>query len=526
MLRLVTVLSIAGLLCVWLPQTGLAQQRNTAGLYGRVADQQDASVGGARITLIQVATGTAHTAFSNDQGGYEFSLLPVGDYRLVVDQPGFKRVEESGLTLQANDNRKVDVKLELGEMNTVVNVSSALVAVETSNATVKDTVDSQRVVDLPLNGRNLGDLTLLVPGVQSANGVSGGTGDGAKRARSARQLSVNGSRQNNLKYTLDGGDNQDPFFNDSMPFPFPDAVQEFSVETSNSGVEIGKSSGGTVNIVTKNGTNQYHGDAFWFVRNSFFNANNFFSRTSDTLKRNQGGVTLGGPAIKNKLFFFGGYQETWVRATPGSSSQLGFPGSHRTGDFSDLLGGSSPTLITDPASGQPFPGNRIPQSQLSQAAQALLKYAPNPAPDGLVHFALPSQIGLREWIGRGDYRINEKHSISSRLYWNHDVDPARMLANNIHSNHPGINTTAENGTASYTYIARSNLIADTHFTVSRIVGHRTNDFPVTIKDLGVNVTPTSNEVVISIAGTSGISLATARPLGTHEFRADALLALD
>src|SRR5215470_1678167 len=153
-------------------------------------------------------------------------------------------------------------------------------------------------------------------------------GDGAKMAFSARRFSVDGSRQNNLSFTLDGGDNQDNLQNNNLPFPFPDAVQEFSVQTSNASAEFGKSMGGSVNIVTKSGTNSYHGDVFWFVRNTAFDANSFFAHTPDQLKQNQGGFTFGGPAIKNKLFFFGGYQRTWVRALNGSGSAISVPANH------------------------------------------------------------------------------------------------------------------------------------------------------------------------------------------------------
>ena len=151
--------------------------------------------------------------------------------------------------------------------------------------------------------------------------MAGGTGDGAKMALSARRFSINGSRQNTLSYTLDGGDNEDTLQNTGMPFPFPDSVEEFSVDTSNAGAEFGKTSGGAVNIVTKSGTNAYHGDAFWFVRNTAFDANNFFSHVPDRLKQNQAGFTVGGPIKKDKLFFFGGYQQTWIRALSGSGSR-------------------------------------------------------------------------------------------------------------------------------------------------------------------------------------------------------------
>src|SRR2546421_5109527 len=317
----------------------LAQQRASAGIYGSVVDSQGAIIPGAKVALLHVSTNQVRNTTTDQTGEFLFPLLPVGEYRITVEQPGFKRYEQTGLLLQVNDNVKVDVRLEVGELSTAMTVEASGTTVETANATIKEVVDSRRVADLPLNGRNLADLTLLVAGVQPSDSPSGDAGLQAYSAPGVKALSVNGSRQNNLKYTLDGGDNSDNLFNANLAFPFPDAVQEFSMVTSNSGLEVGKSSAGAVNIVTKSGTNQLHGDAFWYVRNTEFNANGFFSRFPDGLKRNQTGGTLGGPIIKDKLFVFGGYQRTWIRSVSGGSQDRTMPAPFRNGDFSSLLPG-------------------------------------------------------------------------------------------------------------------------------------------------------------------------------------------
>jgi hypothetical protein len=487
------------------------QARNTARLYGRVTDQQGSAIAGASADLVQMDTGVAHTTQSNLAGEFDFSAIPVGEYSLTVRKPGFRKVDERDILLQVNDNRRVDVSLVIGEVSTTIDVEAAAAAVETSSATIKDTVDSQRVVDLPLDGRNLADLAFLVPGVQSASGVAGGSGDGAKAPVAARYFSVNGSRQNSLKYTLDGGDNEDTLQNTGMPFPFPDAVEEFSVETSTGSAEFGKSSGGSINIVTKSGTNSYHGDAFWFVRNTAFDANNFFSHTPDELKRNQAGFTFGGPAVKNKLFFFGGYQQTWIRQVAGNGTAPSIPAAYRTGDFSGLLTGPNPVVLQDPTTGAPYPNNQIPQSQLSPAAQNLLKFAPVPGPNGLVYFATPSQENVNEWITRVDYRISDKNSVFGRLYRNIDQTPPEMVANNIFSNQRGVTGTADNGTIAETYTPSPNLVIETNFTVNRFGGDRINLFPGSIRTLGVDINPSSNEVSVAINGTSDINLSTNRP---------------
>lgn len=487
------------------------QQRNTAGIYGRVTDPQGAAVPATRVTLTETETGIVRTAQSNPAGEWEFPSIQVGTYSLRFEKEGFNAVNQNGIVLQVNDNRRADITLTVGATSTSVSVESDAVAVDASDATLSTTIDSRKVVDLPLNGRDLADLTFLVPGVASGSGATGGTGDGAKMAFAARRFTVDGSRQNNLGFTLDGGDNEDNLQNNNLPFPFPDAVEEFSVQTADAQAPVGKSMAGVVNIVTKNGTNSYHGDAFWFVRNTFFDANSFFAHTPDQLKQNQAGFTFGGPAIKNKLFFFGGLQETWVRSLNGSGQAVSVPAAFRQGDFSSLLSGSKPVVIKDPSSGTPYPNNQIPQSEFSPAAQNLLKYAPLPGPNGQVYYAVPSLQNAREWITRVDYRINEKNAFYARLYRNHTETPAEMAPDNIFSSTQGIDATSESATVDHTLTLTPNLLMETHLTGTLYEGDRVYAFPGSMKSLGVDVNPSSNAIGVSINGTSGISLSSGNP---------------
>jgi Carboxypeptidase regulatory-like domain len=487
------------------------QQLNTAGVYGRVTDQQGAAIPNVKVTLIDVTTGITRTAQSDSLGQFQFSQIPVGDYNLVCEKSGFSTVEHRDIPLQVNDNRRVDVTLPVGQVTTKVNVFAPAATINTTNATLKDVVDTQRVNDLPLNGRNLEDLAFLVPGVQSANGPAGGSGDGAKTPIPTRYFSVNGSRQNDTGYTLDGADNEDMLQDVSLPFPFPDAVQEFSVETSNAGPALGRNSGGVMNIVTKSGNNGFHGDAFWFVRNTDFDANDFFSHSPDELKQNQGGGTIGGPIIKNKLFFFFGYQQTWIRQQSGSGSALSVPAAFRNGDFSSLLSGSNPTVIVDPTTNTPFGNNMIPSGDLSPAALNLLKYAPLPGPNGLVYYSYPTIQDEHQWIARGDYQMNDKNGLFVRLYRNYDQIPAEMVSNNIFSSQQGITGITESATLADTYNPTPTLLTTIQFAATKYSGNRTNAFPTTIKGLGVNLNPSSNEINVSINGASNISLSTNRP---------------
>jgi hypothetical protein len=336
------------LLSVAFATAAFGQTRDTAAIFGAVSDVQGAAIPGASVTLTSVSTGQVRKVTADESGQYLFPSLPIGAYSIVVEQAAFKRYERTGLLLQANDNVKVDIVLEVGDVKTTVSVDAAALQVETRSSTLKETVDQARVVELPLNGRNAADLALLATGVTA---FSSNTGDitSSWRPRGTKEFSVNGSRNNNVRFTLDGGGNMDYLMNNNLPFPFPDAVQEFSVETSNMSLDQGSSSAGAVNVVTKAGTNQIHGDGFWFVRNTQLNASNFFSRQQDQLKRNQAGFTLGGPLRKNKVFAFGGYQQLWIRTASGATRVQTLTAAERRGDFS-----SNPITIYDPLSGQPF----------------------------------------------------------------------------------------------------------------------------------------------------------------------------
>ncbi len=241
---------------------------------------------------------------------------------------------------------------------------------------------------MPLNGRNAASLTLTVAGASSA--PTGGVDQGQdKTFPGAVSVTVNGSRGNQTSYMLDGANNQDSFSNVNAPFPFPDALQEFSVQTSNYSAEFGQNAGGVVNVVTKSGTNQFHGGAFDFIRNEKFNARNFFAPKRDGLKRNQFGATIGGPMAlpfyngRDKTFFFFGYQGTRNHSLQEGLSAFVPTPANLSGDFSAALEANNPgnplgraVNIIDPASRQVFPGNRIPVSRFDKASAALTQYLP------------------------------------------------------------------------------------------------------------------------------------------------------
>jgi hypothetical protein len=213
-------ISIYAVLCFALAGDAGAQTRDMAAIFGSVTYAQGAAIGGATVKLTSVGTGQVRQTVTSETGEYLFNLLPVGTYSLAVEKPSFRRYERTGILVQANDNAKVDVSLEVGEVKSVVSVNAAASQVETREATIKETVDQARIVELPLDGRNPGDLALLTPGVVSGESeLNGEHTQFGVSMRGEKTFSINGSRNNNVRFSLDGGDNVDSLFNFGAPFP-------------------------------------------------------------------------------------------------------------------------------------------------------------------------------------------------------------------------------------------------------------------------------------------------------------------
>ncbi len=251
-------------------------------------------------------------------------------------------------------------------------------------------MDHQRIIEIPLNGRDITQLMTTQAGVNPQ----------AQSSSEGNAFVVNGSRANGVAYTLDGGMNTDSYRNYSGLFPNPDAIQEFSVQTNNFSAEYANATGAVVNVITRSGTNQFHGTLFEFVRNGNLNARNFFALKRDSLKRNQFGGTLGGPIVHDKLFFFFSYQRTTLRTDPQLTRQVLPTAAMRSGDFS----GFAPIL--DPLTGEQFPGNQIRADRLSPVTQAFLKYLPVPASaDGSRFTGFPSKPDTNEYTAKVDWNL-------------------------------------------------------------------------------------------------------------------------
>lgn len=245
----------------------LAAQGNVT-IYGNVQDSSGAVVPAAEITVTNTRTGAIRTAVSTQSGDYVVSQLALGVYSVRVQAQGFKTYLQDGISVQVDENRQINVALELGSVSESVEVAAELIQVETRTGALREVVDSKRIVELPLNGRNPLQLQYLVAGV---GGIAG-----QGQAQNA-SVSINGSRTNANNYQLDGGDNHDPYFNTPTVFPSPDALEEFSVQTNAYGADRGRNAGAFMSAVTKSGTNQFHGTLFEFLRNDKLNARNFFA---------------------------------------------------------------------------------------------------------------------------------------------------------------------------------------------------------------------------------------------------------
>src|SRR5438132_12255492 len=282
--------------------------QSTAQLSGTVRDQSGAVLPGVEVTVTQTATGLARSVVTNETGSYVLPNLPIGPYRLEAALPGFRMFVQTGIVLQVSANPEINIVMAVGQVAETVEVQADAALVETRSTGVGQVIDNVRVLELPLNGRQVTDLIIL------SGAAVGGGNQGTARTWPTDFISVGGGLNDGLTYLLDGGTHNDPFSNANLPLPFPDALQEFKVKTSAVPAQYGQHSSGAVNSVTKSGSNEFHGDLFEFVRNKIFNARNAFSPTRDGWKRNQFGGVVGGPIIRNKLLFFGGHQSTIQRS--------------------------------------------------------------------------------------------------------------------------------------------------------------------------------------------------------------------
>jgi Carboxypeptidase regulatory-like domain/TonB dependent receptor len=443
-----------------------ARAQGLGSIVGRVLDPNGAAVASARVTATHEGTGFSRSGTTDADGLYVIPSLEPATYNVSAEAPGFSTLRQSGIVLLADQSLTVNLSLKLGATTEMVTVLGNALQVDTSTSTLKQVIEQERISELPLNGRNAAQLTLLVPG--AVNSPNGGADQGAtKTFPAAVTYSANGARQNTISYQLDGGNYVDEYTNVNQPFPFPDALQEFSVQTSNYSAEYGENAGGVVNVITKSGTNSFHGDAFEFVRNPYFNAQNFFATptTPDRVKRNQYGGTFGGPVIRDKTFFFAGYQRTAFRNLVLASSRV--VGQTDINNFIAKGGKIDPAVATllgvDPASG----------AYLGSAAKFSLA---GPIPAGsnpTVPFSKPDTENYDSGLGRLDHEIGKKDKVTLRYEFDRFTkapvfEPLQMLAYTDAT----FSIEAQNALIHETHIFSPRLVNDFRMSFSREVSDR------------------------------------------------------
>jgi len=492
---------LAALVLFSLPVTA---QDATGKIAGNITDATGAVIPGADVVVTNLETKTTKKTTTNPQGFYQVLQLPIGSYEVSAAATGFgQSIVRPATALEINQTLRVDITLQVGTTKDVVTVESQANSVETQNTTVGSTVTGEAIFELPLNGRNTLDLLATQPGVSPSNPDSGAHGD----------YSIGGQRTDSVTYLLDGGLNNDLLSNGVIVNPNPDAVAEFRVLESTYGAEYGRNAGGIVSIVSKSGTNQIHGTAYDYVRNTDFDANDFFSNEQSqpraVLNRNQYGLTIGGPIViphivngRNKLFFFFSYQgqrQTQVQLY--GLSQTYTP-AEAVGDFSQAANGSpDPNVVKFLLANPYYQGNPalasqgiIDPSKIDPVALAYFKNGLIPtAPTGFLYPQASALSNANEYLGKLDWSISPSDTLSA-TFTAHDSETTSPFANASVTGYTSANFgQTYSGSINYTHIFTPTLLNEFRITAVRTTPNQ--DTPITAldkvtpADLGINITP-------------------------------------
>jgi hypothetical protein len=412
-----------------------AQSSTTGNITGTVRDPQGAAVPKAEITLIEDKTGASRTVTTNDDGFYNVPSLPAGVYTVTTSPSGFKKTILTNVELHVSENKTVNIDLQVGQVTETVTITSDATPVEIRSGEVSSLISEKQVTELPLNGRNYAQLALMVPGVSPVTqaGAGGAFGTKGTGLDSGVDMSVNGNQSNTNLWTVDGVNNMDVGSNRTLlVFPSVDSIQEFRVERNSFSAEFGQAQGAVVNLITKGGSNDFHGSAFEFYRNDSLNANSFFlnraGQPKAQLNYNNFGGNFSGPIIKNRVFFF--WSEEWRRERRGTVLSAHVPtAAEKRGDFSGPLTGNLPHVpggVCNPGGDVSgcFPGNKIPTALLSPAGLALVKLFPDPTGPGVGDWATSQlqPVNTRQDLIRGDITLTDKMNLMVRYInerWTH-----------------------------------------------------------------------------------------------------------
>ncbi len=512
MTRVSRTLSHASLIFLLTSAATFAQ--GTAELNGRVTDESGAVLPGVTVTAVQTATGLTRSSVTDDTGSYFFSTLPTGPYRLEVALQGFKTYVQTGIVLQVGATPTINASLALGSLEESVTVEAAAPIVDVRSAGISSVVENERIVELPLQGRQVTDL-LVLAGAAVQTGVPG------RGVPGGVFISVGGGLVNGVAYTLDGANHNNMQSNANLPLPFPDALQEFRVGTSGLSAQNGMHSGASVNAVTKSGTNRFTGNAFEFLRDRHFNAKSPFAligpdgkRVDDGLRRNQFGGTLGGPIVREKLFFFGAYQGTATRQVPASNIAFVPTPAMLAGDFTTFAspacqGGRQVNL------GAPFVGNRVDPARFSPAAVNIAKRLPATSnPCGQITFELQNSSDEHQPIGRLDYQMTSNHSMFGRYMVSRNVAPPGYSGgddNLLQTFQPGSYNMLQSVTVGDTMVLSTSVVNSIRgsYNYTKVQRYQTPFFGP--KDIGSNVYsyPPGGQMVLNVTGGFRVSQGTA-----------------
>lgn len=459
-----------------------SQIAGSGNIQGTVSDSTGAVIPDASVTLTDEATHVTRTAKSNAAGDFVFPNVPVGTYDLSATAAGFRSYVQRNIVLEVGSSIAVNPQLSVGKAEVQIEVQAEALALQTEDASFKQTIDEKAVTEMPINGRQMTSLITLSGGSSPA---LGNDFTGSKYSYATISVSVAGGNGNTTLWRLDGGDNQDYMANGNLPFPFPDAVSQFSVESTALGAQEGQHSGGYVNVVTRSGTNNFHGSGFEFIRNNYIDATNFFSTSKDTLHQNQYGGTFGGPIKRDKLFAFAGYQRTKSVQSQANTTAHVPTAANLAGDFSITDGpnceASGKTVqLVDPITGTKLAGDMYAtQPTYDPAALALEKYLPaiDPAIDtqgcGLVSYAIPLENFDNQFVTRVDYTVTQKHNLYGRYLIDGYQQPAFFDNTNILiTTQSGNVERVQSFTLGDAYTITSKLVNSAHATILRRMNNR------------------------------------------------------
>jgi len=475
----------------------LAWGQATARIHGVVQDQSGAVVPNATVKATQTETGISRTAVTEMDGSYNFANLPLGPYRLDFQKEGFATSVESGIVLQVDSDPAVPITLRPGGTNETITVEASAAQVDTTSAGVGTVIESQRILDLPLNGRQATDLIAL-----SGLAVVTAATPPTYTMNTGPSITVAGSLSWSVQYNLDGAPHLDTYVGTPMPLPFPDALQEFKLSTSAQDASSGGHSGAVVDAVTRSGSNTFHGDLFEFFRNSDLNARDFFAAGSDNLKRNQFGGTMGGPIAKDKLFFFLGYQGTTIRQNLVNQAAYVPTAAELKGDFSQYIAAGCPAssaVATSPAVLSHFSG----PFAMSPAAIKISSFLPQTSnPCGFVLFGTPVHQNQLQAPLRIDYQLSSKQSIFARYIITRiqTETPYDISHNLLATNQVGQDDQAQALALGDTYLFSPQTVNSFRISGTRVGARTPGAVPFTPQDVGMNFYSYYGFVPILMAG--------------------------